>query len=407
MRVLFATTVIAQRTDSGGDFVSLATVEALRQLGCEVTVLGYLRPGNDAPAAPDAVAAGHRPIETSASRTHAGAWMARSLISGRPYTAEKFRSRRYALHMRRLVKEKQIDVVCIDHTQMAWVLDWLPAAMPVWLLMHNAESELYARNAAIQQSRLGRLIYQRESRNLRRLEKNAAARAEKTFVLSPADRDAIRAAVPEARITVLPVMPEPQDVSRRTAGEPHFDVALFATWSWLPNRHALRWFLEEVHPRLPRGLSIHVAGRGAERLLAGVAGITARGFVPDIASFLSAAKVVAVPTQYGYGVETKMLTAIAYGRPIVATTASSRGLGALPAFVTVADDAAQFAQLVTEKAEAPPAPALTQAALSWCRDRREAFVSTLRSALQSRDRALAETRHDPMPLPRSRARART
>ncbi len=189
MRVLFATTVIPPpHASSGGDVVSLATVEALRQLGCEVTVLGYLRPGQDAVADPDTVVAGRRPIETSASRAWAGVWMARSLIFRRPYTAEKFYGRRYALRMRRLVKEKRVDVVCIDHTQMAWLLDWLPAEVPVWLLMHNAEPELYAQGASLQRSRLGQLFYRRESRNLRRLERRVGRARGKDLRVEPSRR---------------------------------------------------------------------------------------------------------------------------------------------------------------------------------------------------------------------------
>jgi hypothetical protein len=405
MRVLFATTVIPRHAGSGGDLVSLAMVEALRQFGCEVTVLGYLRPGDDAEADSSTVMAGQRPIETSTSHGRASIWMARSLIFGRPYTAEKFQGGRYARLMRQLVAERRFDVVCVDHTQMAWVLDWLPKEMPVWLLMHNAESELYAQSAGFQRLMPARLLYRRESRKLKMLERSAATRAEKVFVLSPADRDAIRAVAPEAHVTVLPVMPDLKGAPRPTVGEPHFDVALLATWSWLPNLHALHWFLEEVYSHLPRNLSIHVAGAGAEPLLAGIAGITYRGFVPDVASFLSGAKVVAVPTRYGSGVETKMLTTIACGCPIVATSASTRGLGPLPASVTIADDAAQFAQFLTEKAEAAEVPVRMPAALSWCRDRREAFLSTIRHALPSSELAIAESRHDPAPASYRRARS--
>jgi hypothetical protein len=405
MRVLFATTVIPRRAGSGGDLISLAMVEALRRFGCEVTVLGYLRPGDDAAADGDTVVAGQRPIETSTSHGRASIWMARSVMLGRPYTAEKFRGGRYARLMRQLVTERRFDVVCVDHTQMSWMLDWLPKEMPVWLLMHNAESELYAQSAGFQRSAPARLLYRRESQKLRVLERSAAARAEKIFVLSPADRDAIRAVAPEAHVTVLPVMPDLKGAPRPTVGEPHFDVALLATWSWLPNLHALRWFLEEAYPHLPRNLSIHVAGRGAEPLLAGVAGITYRGFVPDVSSFLSGARVVAVPTRYGSGVETKMLTAIACGCPIVATSASTRGLGPLPASVTIADEAATFARLLAERAEAAEVPVRIPATLSWCHDRREAFLSTIRHALRSSEPAIAETRRDPAPPSYRRARS--
>ncbi|HVY19819.1 MAG TPA: glycosyltransferase [Bauldia sp.] len=407
MRVLFATTVIPpSEASSGGDIVSLATVDALRRFGCEVIVLGYLRPGQDAPTDPDTVVGGRRTIETSGSGARAGVWMARSLISRRPYTAEKFYGRAYAQCMRRLIKEKRIDVVVVDHTQMTWLLDWLPSAVPVWLLMHNAESELYAEGARFQQSRLGRALYRRESRNLRRLETRAAARVENIFVLSQTDADVLRAAGAGTRITVLPVMPEPGVQPRAASGEASFDVALLATWSWLPNIDALRWFLKEIHPHLPRGISVHVAGAGAEHVLGGVPGITYRGFVSDVAGFLSGAKVVAVPTRYGSGVETKMLAAIATGRPIVATPAATRGLGPLPSFVAIADDVPLFARLLAERVAAAEEPDWTSAALSWSRARREIFLSTIRDALQSGNAAMAAPRRERTFLPPDLARGR-
>lgn len=401
MRIVFATTLLPGRAESGGELVSHAMVEALRHLGCEVTVLGYLRPGRDAEGDVGSIIVGRRPIETSSSRARAGLWMARSLVSGRPYTAEKFVARAYARHIRTLVHEKRADIVCIDHTQMAWLLDWLPAELPCWVVMHNAEARLYQRSAAQQRSGLLRLLYRREAGRLRQLEVKIGRRAQRIFVLSAADRETIKAGAPMARVEVLPVMPALAEPIRRPGEAPACDVALLGTWSWQPNRDGLRWFLDNVRPRLPRDATIHVAGRGAEQLLAGVTEVTYRGFVPDVAAFLAGAKVVAIPTRYGSGIETKMLAAIATGCAVVATPASVRGLEPLPSSVAVESDPALFARVLTGKITAAAAPDAAEGD-AWCRNRRAAFLAVLNAVLPAaaRDR---ETRREILPSASGRA----
>jgi glycosyltransferase involved in cell wall biosynthesis len=160
--------------------------------------------------------------------------------------------------------------------------------------------------------------------------------------------------------------------------EPAFDVGLLATWTWRPNEEALRWFLDNVYPRLPREVTIHVAGPGAEWLRGLYPNVTQRGFVKDAADFLRAARLIAVPTRYGSGLETKMLAAIASGSAIVATSASIRGLGRVPASVAVADEADEFAQRIADRlARAASDTGDRKEALAWRAARRRDFFAVL------------------------------
>jgi hypothetical protein len=177
------------------------------------------------------------------------------------------------------------------------------------------------------------------------------------------------------------VIPELQFGS---ATEPSFDVALLGTWTWRPNADALRWFLSNVRPRLPRATSIHVAGLGAEWLRGRHPGITYRGFVEDAATFLRASKVIAVPTRYGGGLETKMLAAIATGIPIVATSIATRGLGNVPGSIAVADDAPTFAKSIAERVDGSRrAPTYQADATAWCLARRREFLALLREEMSA------------------------
>jgi polysaccharide biosynthesis protein PslH len=380
MHVLFATTLIPNGERSGGELVSRALIETLEQLGHRVIVAGFLRPNDQRIPEGDTIVVARRPIETADAGVHAIGWLARSVLRAMPYISAKFFSGRYRSILSDLCARERIDAVIIDHTQMFWLRDRVPKHIRVALVMHNAESDLYARSALHARSPIARFLYRREARLLRGVEANAALRADRLWVLSEADAGAVRPHAPAVRASVLPVIPELRLGS--AGGELSFDVALLATWTWRPNADALRWFLSDVHPRLPRSTTIHIAGPGAEWLRGRHPGITYRGFVEDAAAFLRASRVIAVPTRYGSGLEMKMLAAIATGLPIVATSISTRGLGNLPGSVAVADDAPTFAKSIVERVSGSAAASTYQSeATEWCLTRRHEFLEVLRTEM--------------------------
>lgn len=375
MRILFATTLIPTAERSGGELVSLALIDALEHLGHHTMTAGFLRPGHEG-AGDDTIVVDHRPIETAASGARAVLWLARGALRNLPYTSAKFFARRYGSIVRDMCAQGQVDAVIIDHMQMYWLRNYVPDRIPVVLVMHNAESDLYARGAARGRSPIRRLLYQREARLLRQIEGRAAASVDRIWVLNAADAEIFRPRVSGAPIFVLPVMPEWRSGCEHT--HPSLDVALLATWTWEPNADALRWFFSEVYPRLPQSTSVGVAGPGAEWLRGRCPGVTYLGFVDDASVFLRSARVIAVPTRYGSGVETKMFTAIGTGRPIVATSVATRGLDDLPASVMVADDAVKFAHSIATQLTSSAARQESQTqAVAWWQKRRRAFLNVL------------------------------
>jgi glycosyltransferase involved in cell wall biosynthesis len=375
MNVLFATTLIPTADHSGGELASLALIEALRQLGHRTTVIGYLRPGSALADDGASVVVENRPIETAASGMRVLEWLAASAARRLPYTSAKFFSRRYGSIVRNRCTQQLVEAVVIDHTQMYWLRAYVPDHIPVVLIMHNAESDLYTRGAAREASLVRRYLYQRDARMLREVEAAASTNVDRIWVLSTADADRMARHERGAPISVMPLMRE----WRGGAGhiEPTFDIALLATWSWEPNADALRWFMSEVYPLLPSSTTVRVAGAGADWLADQDPRITYCGFVDDASAFLREARVIAVPTRYGGGVETKMFGAIASGRPVIATATATRGLDDLPASVAVADDAPSFAGAIAARLGATLQKTSLEQAAAWWQGRRRAFLGTL------------------------------
>src|SRR5690606_41913576 len=94
---------------------------------------------------------------------------------------------------------------------------------------------------------------------------------------------------------------------------------------WLPNQDGMRWFCDEVWPRVREArpdATFQIVGRNpppSVRALAERPGIEVTGSVPDVRPYLAAASVVAVPLLVGGGARRKSYEAMA----IAAATAGT------------------------------------------------------------------------------------
>ena len=115
------------------------------------------------------------------------------------------------------------------------------------------------------------------------------------------------------------------------------------------------------------------------------------GFVPDAQTFMSVARVIAIPSISGGGVQIKTLDAIASGSQIVATTVAMRGILDYPFGIEIADDPECFAlylmQLLALDKESDVSEAertkLLDNRLTWSVLRRENFYHSVKTAINS------------------------
>jgi glycosyltransferase involved in cell wall biosynthesis len=92
----------------------------------------------------------------------------------------------------------------------------------------------------------------------------------------------------------------------------------------------------------------------AVRALGQDARVTVTGYVPDLRPFIAGATIAVSPTPYGFGIQNKVIEALALGTPVVATSSSIGGLGPIPDDVAlVADAPADFAAAVLELLDDP------------------------------------------------------
>jgi polysaccharide biosynthesis protein PslH len=370
--VLVVTNLLPSGRRSGGEIVTQSVVDALFDAGHEVRVLGYRRPQDGHPPARGEHPVGTRPPETGAAGPRALAWGARALAARAPYSTAKWHSRAYVRALRDALAERP-DAAIVDHAGVHSVAGAaIEAGVPFAFVAHNAEGEMYASLAAAAGGAAGRRVYAREARLIRGVEAELAGRARQVWTLAAGDARYMRGLAPGADLRLLAVASALREPA--APAEPVYDVALIGTWTWHANAHGLRWFADEVLPALD-GLSVHVAGRGADWLRRRDGRVTVRGVVPDAAAFMARARVVAVPSTAGGGVQVKTLDAVACGLPVVATGTAARGLDGLPDSVAVADAPEEFARELRRLAAEPARERLRDAGVAWSRARRERLAS--------------------------------
>jgi glycosyltransferase involved in cell wall biosynthesis len=120
-----------------------------------------------------------------------------------------------------------------------------------------------------------------------------------------------------------------------------------------PNEEGLRWFLENVYPRVQQEepeARLVVVGAGASNAMLGLmhdAGVEYHGFVEDLRAEYGRSRVYIAPIMTGGGIRTKILEAMAAGVPVVASTFAPLGIGTPPGTNLLAsDDPGEYAQCV-------------------------------------------------------------
>ena len=257
----------------------------------------------------------------------------------------------FASQVAQAVEGRHYDLGVIEHSWCAPYLEQIsPACARTVLDLHNVESVLHGRCAAVEGGAIGmgHRVFEEASR---KLERTWLPQFSEVLATSEQDADLARAIAPGARIAVypnaLPLVPRPP------AGDE--EVVVFSgNMEYHPNLAAVGFFRAEVWPRLRErwpGLVWRLVGKNPEavsRFTRGDSRIQVTGAVRDAVRELARARVAVVPLLTGSGTRLKILEAWAAGLPVVSTTVGAEGLPVRDGETALlADTGPDFASAVT------------------------------------------------------------
>jgi glycosyltransferase involved in cell wall biosynthesis len=209
--------------------------------------------------------------------------------------------------------------------------------------MHNVESDLAgqlhradkARSAA---ARLATAIA------IRRLEGKALSIVDRVWVCSDEDRERLMTLFPhKVPVDVVPngiphASDIPETLPTEAAADNGFPVILFVGHlDYPPNVDAAKRLAGIIFPRVQQAFpaaTLVVAGRRpkpAVRALAGLQGVELVEDPVTVAPLLSRAHLTIIPLAAGGGTRIKILEAMAWGVPVIATPLAAEGLGLVEA----------------------------------------------------------------------------
>lgn len=379
MHVLYLTTVFPRSKLTGGEIAAQSFVDALEAIGHLVTVVAYERPERPLALLENEVSVGPRFIESSSAPLLSLRSLFRSAIQGLPYSATKYISKQYKEAVRLLFDSGGVDLVIVEHSQLAWLQECIPSRCPVIFNAQNVEHELYDSLSKQGANPIKKFLYRRESRLMKELETNFTNRAAAVWALTDEDVKSIRKMRPRncpvSRFDVPGQICEQSDIPKC------FDVALLGTWTWDANARGLKWFFKEVHPLMDLNLSVHVAGKGADWLKSFAPNVHYHGFVQDPFKFLLQSRVVAIPAVSGGGIQVKTLDGIATGMPIVVTALGIRGINDPPATVFVAESGEDFARYLSLICSGAEDRQGAPAAKRWALERKDKFLKQVEASI--------------------------
>jgi glycosyltransferase involved in cell wall biosynthesis len=117
--------------------------------------------------------------------------------------------------------------------------------------------------------------------------------------------------------------------------------------SYFPNQEAVTYFARKVLPLIQKsipGARFLIVGRNPSREvreLGKANGVEVTGFVPDVRTYLAQSHVAVAPFSIAAGIQNKILEAMAYGLPVVATKRSAQGLAPMVAEIVESGDTAE------------------------------------------------------------------
>jgi glycosyltransferase involved in cell wall biosynthesis len=253
------------------------------------------------------------------------------------------------------IGDVRYEIGLIEHSWCApyWE-QFAPACQRTVLDLHNIESTLHARCAAVEgpATAFAHRIFRDASLAL---ERTWLPRFSQVLTTSASDAGTALTIAPTAHVAVypnaLPWIPQPERADE--------EVAVFSgNMEYHPNVSAVRFFRNETWPLLRErwpALVWRLVGKNpsaVSRFTSGDPRIEVTGEVADAVRELARARVAVVPLLAGSGTRFKILEAWSAGLPVVSTSIGAEGLPARDGEnLLIADGGAGFATAVTRVLE--------------------------------------------------------
>ena len=269
------------------------------------------------------------------------------LFTRQPLTIPYFYSQKLQAAVNAALSTRKYDRIFVYCSAMAQYVDGIED-IPVLMDLVDVDSGKWTQYAQFARFPFS-AVYRREGKRLREYERKVCEKASCVLVTTEREAQLVREISATARVRVIPNGVDTEYFSPSAALEASArpTVTFTGDMSYFPNEDAVVFFAHKVLPLIRKSVPdvrFLIVGRNPSRgvrRLREIHGVEVTGFVPDVRAYLAQTHVAVAPFSIAAGIQNKILEAMAYCLPVVATTRTAAGLTSGVAEVVETGDTAE------------------------------------------------------------------
>ena len=259
--------------------------------------------------------------------------LVQNLTSPLPYAMSKYRSSLMRKEISSRAAHGKFDVIVCDFLTPSINLPE-PIDCATVLFQHNVEAMIWKRHSEVQKHPLKAAYLREQWRKTFANERETCQRVDWVAAVSREDAEVMREDYNVRAIGDVPTGVDTEYFRPRPENrhEP-YSLVFTGSMDWLPNDDAIRYFIEEIMPRVRQSIPnvrITVVGRNPyPRLLEWSRqdpSVVVTGRVEDVRPYIESAAAYVVPMRIGGGTRLKIYEAMAMAKPVISTTIGAEGL---------------------------------------------------------------------------------
>ncbi len=256
--------------------------------------------------------------------------LAAGLISPLPVSVARYKSAAMKERIAKLLAAERFDSLVCDFL---FPTPNIPDMSRAVLFQHNVESTIWRRHVEQASNAASRSYLSLQAKRMYAYEKQICRRAAYVISVSEPDRKIMQSEFGVEKVDDVETGVDLAYFAPPGSTESCADLVFVGSMDWLPNIDGVKFFVEEILPRIrvrKPDCKVAIVGRrpspSIEQLARRDRNLIVTGTVPDVRPWLWGSSVSIVPLRIGGGTRLKIFEAMAAKLPVVATAIGAEGL---------------------------------------------------------------------------------